>query len=426
MPDLLLSTDELAAAIVQSIRLECEAGPWRGRAVCIACERMRAAVGLLMAMTALGPTVSGGAQFNHAPSNPKSAPTSAFSAIHDDAMRRARVWIEPEIPIAQANLGQNPSGPNAFAVTDEVRCRFRPQGVGGSTPKFDCELPSGEKVKVKYGPDNAEVYTEVAASRLLAALGFPTDQMSIVERVRCFGCPKNPYAAMQCFNAGAPPDGCLPDLDYSHFEDFDDAVIERSANDRRVETRKERGWGWNELNKIDPAAGGATRAQVDALRLMAVFLSHWDNKAENQRLVCLGEPDSSRAKNEASIDELKCDRPLAMVQDVGGTFGPFKLDVKGWSHAAVWANPAACGVSMRRLPYGGSSFPDARISEEGRAFLASRLTQLSTQQVRDLFEGARVAQFAHADGDARDVDNWVLAFENKVRAIATARCPRTN
>ena len=380
---------------------------------------MRAPTVLLIATTVLRPAMPASAQSN----SPEAKPRSSFEVVHDDAMRRARVWMEPRIPIADANLGRNPPGPDSFAVTDEVECRFKPQGVGGSTPKFDCELPSGEKVKVKYGPDNAEVYTEVAATRLLSALGFPSDKMYVVERVRCFGCPKDPFAALQCFNEGASLDACFPELDYSRFEDFDHAVIERSATDRRVETRKERGWGWNELNKIDPAAGGATPAQVDALRLMAAFLSHWDNKAKNQRLVCLGEPDSSRAKNEESIDELTCERPLAMVQDVGGTFGPFKLDLKGWSNAAVWADPAACRVSMRDLPYGGSSFPDARISEEGRAFLASRLTQLSTQQLRDLFEGARVAQFPHSDADGRDVNNWVRAFEKKVRAIAAARCP---
>ena len=95
---------------------------------------MRAAIALLMATTVLGPLVSGGAQSNHATFNPKSAPKLAFNAIHNDAMRRRRIWIEPEIPIAQANLGQNPSGPDSFAVTDEVRCRFKPQVVGGSTP----------------------------------------------------------------------------------------------------------------------------------------------------------------------------------------------------------------------------------------------------------------------------------------------------
>jgi hypothetical protein len=36
---------------------------------------------------------------------------------------------------------------------------------------------------------------------------------------------------------------------------------------------------------VDPAKGGATRAELDALRLTAILLGHWDNKASNQRLV---------------------------------------------------------------------------------------------------------------------------------------------
>jgi hypothetical protein len=40
------------------------------------------------------------------------------------------------------------------------------------------------------------------------------------------------------------------------------------------------------LPLVDPAKGGATRAELDALRLTAILLGHWDNKASNQRLVC--------------------------------------------------------------------------------------------------------------------------------------------
>ena len=64
------------------------------------------------------------------------------------------------------------------------------------------------------------------------------------------------------------------------------------------------------VHTIDPSRGGATRDEVDALRLMAVFLHHWDNKSSNQRLTCVGPttPD--------------CAHPLAMIQDVGSEFGP--------------------------------------------------------------------------------------------------------
>ena len=79
---------------------------------------------------------------------------------------------------------------------------------------------------------------------------------------------------------------------------------------------------------------------------------------------------------------------------------------------------------MRSLPYGGSTFPDVYISEEGRLFLASRLGRLSAGQIRALFRGARVARFPHRRASGRNVDNWVRAFQAKVRAIVDrAPCP---
>lgn len=344
----------------------------------------------------------------------------AYSVVHDDALRRAQVWLEPAIPIEKARLGQNPDGPDTFRVDEVVSCRFRPGGVSGSTPKFDCELATGKKVKVKYGRDNAEVYAEVAASRLLAALGFPTDRVYVVDRVRCYGCPPDPYVGLECINEGKSIERCFPDLDYRRYVDFESAVIERPLEGRRIETAKERGWKWEELVKIDAVAGGAPRAHVDALRLMAMFLNHWDNKDKNQRLLCLGEKDPPGRL----LDPRPCGRPLAMVQDLGGTFGPFKLDLSNWASTRVWADAPRCAVSMRALPYEGSTFPDWQISEEGRRFLAGRLGRLSAQQIRKLFEGARVQRYPHKDPAAADVGNWVRAFQDKVRAITErAPCP---
>jgi hypothetical protein len=344
----------------------------------------------------------------------------AYAAAHDEALRRAKVWLEPATPAGEGKLGENPGGPDAFAIDQVVSCRFKPGGVAGSTAKFECELDSGEKVKVKYGRDNAEVYAEVAATRLLAALGFPADRMYVVDRVRCYGCPPDPFAGLQCINEGGSLDTCFPNLDYKAYEEFESAVIERPVEGRRIETPKERGWKWDELGKIDAAAGGASRAEVDALRLLAIFLNHWDNKAKNQRLLCLGEADPPGR----TLDPRPCGRPLAMVQDLGGTFGPNKLDLPNWAKSPIWADPATCAVSMRSLPYEGSTFPDTRISEEGRRFLAERLDRLSAQQIRDLFEGARVQRYPHKDPAGADAANWVRAFQDKVRAISDrAPCP---
>ncbi len=331
-----------------------------------------------------------------------------------EILRRAQVWIPPKVPVSQARLAANPSDADGWTPDATVACRFEPHGVGGSTPKFDCRLASGDVVKVKYGADNPELYTEVAATRLMAALGFPADRMFTVAAVRCSGCPDDPFTALKCLY-NAPRERCFPHVDYSHVREFRPAVIERPLAGRRIETKKRQGWGWNELSTIDHSAGGASRAEIDALRLMGVFLADWDNKPRNQRLLCLGEDEENDA----------CAYPVAMVQDLGGTFGPPKLNLDGWRSTPIWTDRDACLVSMRRLPYGGSSFPDVRISEDGRRLLAERLRQLSPQQVHDLFEGAGVAAFPGNTPAARDIGNWVRAFGDKVEAIdRRAPCPQ--
>ena len=152
-----------------------------------------------------------------------------------------------------------------------------------------------------------------------------------------------------------------------------------------------------------------------------MFLGHWDNKAKNQRLICLGEPDVAKGR---TIGAVTCDRPVAMVQDVGGTFGPDKLSLEGWSATPIWANAGRCLISMRTLPYGGSTFGDIEISEEGREFLANLLRQLSAEQIRALFTGARVPAYPRATDAGRSIDNWVKAFESKVDAIVNRpACP---
>src|SRR5256885_7659052 len=134
------------------------------------------------------------------------------TAEHQQAMRRAQVWLEPAVPIEQAKPGENPPGPDSFSPDEAVVCSFKPAYMGGSTPKFDCELPNGDKIKVKYGRDNAEIYAEVAGSRLLNILGFPADRMYVVKSVRCYGCPEDPYLGMQCLNDGGDFDACFRNL----------------------------------------------------------------------------------------------------------------------------------------------------------------------------------------------------------------------
>jgi hypothetical protein len=328
------------------------------------------------------------------------------------ALQRAQVWLPPQTPIARAKLNINPAGPDAFSEADEVDCRLVVKAMHGTTPKFDCERQSGDVIRVKYGRGNPELHAEVVTTRLLAALGFGADRMYFVKRIRCAGCSAFPFHSLACLAETGLERGCFPrGIDYSRPTDFEFAVIERRLDARPIESSADEGWAWFELDRVDARAGGAARAHVDGLKLLAALIAHWDNKAANQRLVCLPGGDAPDGG---------CTRPLAMMQDLGASFGPMKLDLHNWRSFPVWADPRACRVSMEKLPWGGGTFPEQQISEEGRQFLLKLLEQLSVQQIEDLFRGARIEWAETITADGRQPAAWAAAFQDKVRQIREA------
>ena len=362
---------------------------------------------MLLLLSAAQMACSGPAQAVDAAVSPSAA------AARNQALASARVWEQPRVPVSEAQLDENP--PGGWRPADELNCKFVFEAVGGTTPKFNCALPDGEIVKVKYGRTNDEAYTEVAASRLVSALGFGSDRMFVVRQVRCSGCPAYPFAALQCLRQTNLSACEMAGLFFRDTSIFSHVVVERKMPGVPIETYDGQGWAWFELGVIDPVHGGSPREDVDALRLLAVILAHWDNKAANQRLVCLpgGEqPDGS------------CTRPFALMQDLGATFGPTKLDLHNWRRVRVWADAAACTVSMRALPYAGATFPDHAISEGGRQKLLSLLEQLSDAQLEELFTASRMTDFDALTVESRNPRAWVRAFRDKVQQVRNGGpCP---
>jgi hypothetical protein len=328
------------------------------------------------------------------------------------ALRAARVWQPPAVPISRAALDANPPGPEILDEDAVVECRLVVKAMSGTTPKFDCEVAGHGVIRVKYGRGNPELHAEIAATRLLAALGFGADHMYSVREVRCAGCPMFPFQSLKCLAETGLETPCFAGgVDFSSTTEFEHVSIERRLEGRRIESRPDEGWAWYEIDRIDEAAGGSPRAHVDAVKLMAIVIAHWDNKAENQRLICLPGGD---------LADGGCSRPYAMLQDLGASFGPTKLDLHNWRSTGVWADPRSCQVSMKQMPWGGATFPDQRISEAGRQFLLSMLEQLSAAQLRDLFAGARVELSEGITADGRNPSAWAAAFLDKVRQIREA------
>jgi hypothetical protein len=364
------------------------------------------------------------------------APVSA--AERRECLRRARIF--ENVHVATRDLTKGPPDAHGFAFLAPVSCDFiEPRAArvptGGTTPKFFCTLrhPQGhDDVKVKYGRDNREIYGEVLASRLLWALGLAVDRDYPV-RVRCHGCPREPWIAYRDFPGR--------DLSPRETRELDDAVIQRLYpgvpieeclrvdHGRCAQARDDQGWVFTDLDLVDEAAGGASRAEVDALRLLAAFIAHGDDKPENQRLVCPFD----------AIDGAgHCRAPRLLIADLGSTFGRGASRVLGlidtdarpswaaWSTLPVWEDAAACRAHLKaRL---APAHPT--ISEAGRRFLAERLAALTDTQIRGLFTVARVERMGElrlgADGPARPVtvEDWVDAFKRRRAEVVEHRCPQ--
>jgi hypothetical protein len=335
---------------------------------------------------------------------------AAPEAARTAALRQARVWTP--VDGAAADLGVNPPDPAGTLSETLVRCRYLDGPARGTTAKFDCVLRDGEVVKVKYG-HTGEIQAELAASRLLTALGFGADRMFLVPRLRCYGCVRTPFYTNWALDKVQARELVVRSVPEDSYTDFEWAAVERHFGGLPIEAGAREGWAWFELDPLDPSLG-AGRAERDALRLAAMLLAHWDNKAANQRLVCLAPAPSAPAP---------CPRPFALIHDLGATFGPNKVEIDHWKAAPIWTDRARCTVSMRQFPYSGSTFSDTAISEAGRQLIARELTALSERQVTALFSGARFREFGGAKSDT-DERAWTAAFLDKVRQIASgAPCP---
>jgi hypothetical protein len=325
-----------------------------------------------------------------------------------ETLTRAQVWREPDRPISSVSFANDAAAPR------EVTCRFKVGKLGGTTPKFDCVREDGTEIRVKYGK-GPEIPAETAATRLLRALGFGGDSVVLVERLRCYGCPEEPFSTMKAVEVTRAEPLYEQVVDYSEYEDFDWVALEQKFDARPIETDRMEGWAFFELKTIDPRAGGAPRAHVDALRLLAVFLAHWDNKPENQRLVCLT---AAWKKN------TPCPEPFLLIQDAGATWGPGKVDLESWTTAPIWDDRATCATSMRELPYDGATFEPVQITEGGRRMLARLLSALTDRQLAALFAGARFDQRRGLFSASHPVADWVQAFKTRRRAITEgAPCP---
>jgi hypothetical protein len=320
-----------------------------------------------------------------------------------------------------------------LGFNDSVTCEFDKPGSekSGNTAKFDCritrvESPDGrvqvltpemdeDPVKVKFRPDNREIYAEPASTRLLWALGFYADSMFPV-RLTCVNCPENPHE-------GKGTKG-------THV--FPEAVIERRlAGDRMEEVGKEdQGWSWKEFEGVNRPV-----FEKDGLKMIAAFILHGDNKPAQQRMMCDGvqvDPNTTPFKT-------TCGESRMYVQDTGATLGgaggttngtSAKMNLKEWSGKKVWKkvgrvpDDVECQAELPKSWAATDGLGHPMVSEDGRRFAAGLLCQLSDAQLENLFKLSRVAELPENrnTSEAVVVQQWVQAFKKKREELAAGRC----
>src|SRR5256885_6274284 len=321
------------------------------------------------------------------------------------AIKHAQVWHPTNV--AKANVKLGPQGEGAFAPNATVTCKYVKETFTGATPKFGCMLSADDHVKVRYGRDNNEIFAGVAATRLLWALGFGADPLYPVQVV-CHGCPETLSGERTATG----------DMRFGY------AAIERKMRGREMEAPSVGpGLAWTKLDLVDERAGGAPRAHRDALKLLAVMLQHTDNKAEQQKLLCV---DEETPKHKLG----HCAATFMMIHDLGLTFGTATLtnsqqrssvNLHEWARTPMWKDLPHCVANMP--PSQTGTLVNPIISEAGRKFLADLLAQLTDAQMQDLFMTARFGEKPGIGGEgAGSVSEWVAALKQKREEIAAARC----
>ena len=323
---------------------------------------------------------------------------------------RATIWRDPG-PLPPETILAGPPGifpfPFAVATSDEgIGCTFAKPGkeLGGASVKFLCITSDQQELRVKYrDPEredgNREVFANVAASRLMWALGFGTLH-ALPLNLRCEGCPENPMAG-----GGA-----------KRLRAYLAALVDNIATRPVILSKPDRdqGWSWREFDeaiKALPPGPDRTRQRThfDALTLLAVFIQHGDRKPEQQSLYCESPLDLAAGQTEPlekgssvlalheSPNASACAKPVAMIQDFGATFGGAgrtsseggaKMNLEQWKSKTVFKDPKSdvChGRITISLAAGGAGLGDPLISEEGRRFFLEQMERLSPEHVRAIF-----------------------------------------
>lgn len=270
--------------------------------------------------------------------------------------------------------------------------------------------------------------------------------------------------------------------------EFTSAVIEWKHNSIPIETYYHEGWSFNastyepnrtaEIRYVTPNNPSLTIARQE-LALLAVFMGHADNKAEQQRLICLdaekieaeeddcektGDPRYPLCTPGTDVTFTTCENPVMMLQDVGFSMGfgtrvtgvdsagkvttdstregkSFgTADPKGFLEAPIFKDIDKCVTTVNKWVTGAEI--EERITDEARKSLLAKLRKLAEndQDLSDLFRVGRLyLKKLHLDQkpfppfgssssevsvlESQLINEFKQSFRSKIDKLSSIQCP---
>jgi hypothetical protein len=272
------------------------------------------------------------------------------------------------------------------------RFTFVKEDLDGSNPKFTVTDADGMKWKVKLG---TEARPETAASRLLWAVGFSSDEDYFISRLRVDGITTPLHRGWKM----RMRDGSFPDV-----------RLKREPKQRE----KLGNWRWRD----NPFTG--TR-ELNGLRVLMALINNWDLKDSNTAILRdkYGEDGSTEVVYE--------------VSDLGASFGATGLDMehqkeKGnlnrYRHSqfitSIRANEVSFATPSRPTilaifnPHEFFSRMGLRrigrgIPRSDARWMGQLLGRLSDQQIRDIFSAAGYSP--------KEVDGFTQVLEQRITRL---------
>ena len=273
---------------------------------------------------------------------------------------------------------------------------FIKEDLDGSNPKFLVRDRDGIKWKIKLG---AEAKPETAASRLVWAVGYFTDEDYYMPDVHVAELPEHLHRGKEFISA----DGSMRGV--------------RLKREDKSESKKAGRWKW----KCDPFTN---THELNALRALMAVINNWDLKDTNNAI-----------RAEKSSDAARNREWVYMVSDLGASFGTVNLvwphetsrgNLEAYSHSRFITKVSATDVDFAvpgrpsilelinprayigrlRLRWIGRHLPrsDAK-------WMGQLLARLSPNQVRDAFRAAGYSQ-PEIEGFARAIERRIAVLND--------------